>query len=409
MYILNNKILKNNGKILKEKWSESSFNITVDTTQTGVSNNDQFQFTGAMGEYDVLAFQNETEVASFNNLVDETTITLPSSGTYQLKVFPKEVNGFHKIAFNNGGDKLKLMSLDNWGDIVWSNCNSMFYGCQNMVGTYTDNPNASNVISMYSMFRNAFLFNSPLNFDTSNVTSMDRMFLRATSFNQPLNFDTSNVTSMFGMFFEASAFNQPLNFDTSNVTSMDSMFSRATSFNQPLNFDTSNVTSMIDMFRGASSFNQPLNFDTSNVTIMFGMFRDASLFNQPLNFDTSNVTSMTNMFLRATSFNQPLNFDTSNVTSMINMFRGASSFKQSLANFNIENVIDLTFILTGTDINETGTTTNYDETLNSFSNQNVNPGLSFLGGNAEYSTVGQVGRNDLINNDNWTISDGGLI
>ena len=45
------------------------------------------------------------------------------------------------------------------------------------------------------------------------------MFKQATVFNSPLNFDTSSVTDMFGMF-AYSAFNQPVSFDTSSVTSM---------------------------------------------------------------------------------------------------------------------------------------------------------------------------------------------
>ena len=75
-----------------------AFIIEVDTSKTGVSNNNQFQFTGAVGDYDVVAKQNGVVIETFNNLSDEATITLPSSGVYILEVTPKEVNPFILIA-----------------------------------------------------------------------------------------------------------------------------------------------------------------------------------------------------------------------------------------------------------------------------------------------------------------------
>ena len=82
------------------------FIIEVNTANTGVSNADQFQFTGAVGDYNVVAKQNDIVVATFNDLSGAETITLPSSGVYNLEVKSKEVNGFNRIAFDNGGDTL---------------------------------------------------------------------------------------------------------------------------------------------------------------------------------------------------------------------------------------------------------------------------------------------------------------
>jgi hypothetical protein len=76
------------------------FVITVDTTKSGVSGNNQFQFTGAEGDYDVVAKQGGSIIQTFSDLSDQETITLPSSGVYDLEVTPRGTNGFNRIRFN---------------------------------------------------------------------------------------------------------------------------------------------------------------------------------------------------------------------------------------------------------------------------------------------------------------------
>ena len=86
---------------------------------------------------------------------------------------------FPRIYFNNGGDKLKLLTIENWGNIEWSNMYGAFYGCANLKGNYTgyiNVPNTTNVTNMKYMFRDCAAFNSPVNFNTSNVTDMSYMF-----------------------------------------------------------------------------------------------------------------------------------------------------------------------------------------------------------------------------------------
>ena len=321
------------------------FIIEVDTTNSGSSNANQFQFTGAEGDYDVVAKQSGTTVATFNNLSNEETITLPSNGNYILEVTPKETNGFNKIRFNNGGDKLKITDIKQWGNIVWSSFNSAFFGCGNMLVTATNTPNLSNVTTMVNMFRNTSSANpNTSNWDVSNVENMTFMFGSASVANPDVsNWDVSNVTNMSFMFYDTNSFNQPLNnWDVSNVTDMNTMFYATTLFNQPLdNWDVSSVSNMDAMFSETSSFNQPLNnWDVSSVTSMGAMFFEASSFNQPLNnWDVSSVTSMGAMFSETSSFNQPLNnWDVSSVTSMGAMFEDAESFNRDLSSWCVSNI-----------------------------------------------------------------------
>jgi len=203
-----------------------AFIIEVKTDNAGTSNNNQFQFTGAQGDYDVVAKQNDIVVANFNDLSNQETITLPSSGVYNLEIKAKEVNGFNRIAFDNGGDKLKITDIKQWGDVVWSSFNDAFFGCSNMLTTATDVPNLSNVTDMNDMFRNATIAIPDVsNWDVSSVTSMNSMFFGATSANPDVsNWDISSVTSMYYIFSNASSANPDVsNWDVSSVTNMSSM------------------------------------------------------------------------------------------------------------------------------------------------------------------------------------------
>jgi len=238
--------------LLKDK---TAFIIEVDTSKAG-SASDAFEFTGAEGDYDVIAKQNGTQVATFNDLSGEQTITLPSSGIYVLEVIPKEVNGFNRIAFDNGGDKDKIIDIKQWGEVAWSSFNDAFFGCSNMLTTATDVPNLSSVTDMRSMFRNASSANPDTsNWNVSNVTDMVAMFNRATVANPDVsNWDVSSVTDMRSMFFNTTSANPDTsNWDVSSVTNMDIMFYFATSANPDVsNWDVSNVTDMSLMLKNSN-------------------------------------------------------------------------------------------------------------------------------------------------------------
>ena len=138
---------------------------------------------------------------------------------------------FPRIYFHNDievpGQKDKIQSVDQWGDIQWNSMDSAFSGCSILRIYATDAPDLSNITSMLHMFSRTSSMNAAsLNdWDVSNVTNMSYMFLNATAFNQPLsNWEVSEVTNMSYMFSEAETFNQSLaSWDISNVTNMTNM------------------------------------------------------------------------------------------------------------------------------------------------------------------------------------------
>jgi len=226
------------------------------------------------------------------------TIDFPSAGTYQVKIS----GDFPRIYFNNRGDRQRILTVDQWGDQVWSNMNSAFRGCTNLKIVASDTPDLSIVEDMFAMFLGCSTFNENIDsWDVSNVKNMTSLFAGASNFDQPLNsWSVENVESMAEMFL-ASSFNQPLDtWDVENTTTMRAMFAGTSSFNQPLDmWSVGNVTNMSSMFSGANSFNQPLaNWNLSDVTRTDNMFRNAAVFDQGIgSWDISGIVgNMTNMF-----------------------------------------------------------------------------------------------------------------
>ena len=357
------------------------FVTTWKTDNPGTSNNSSITIPTYSGEtynYDV-DWDNDGTFDEFH-LHGDVTHDFGTAGTYTIRIRGQ----FPRIYFNNSGDKEKILSVDQWGTITWTSMAYAFYGCTNLTIPATDVP------------------------DLSSVTSMTEMFRNASSLNQNIgNWDVSNVTDMTGMFYFATSFNQDISsWDVSSVTNMSNMFGGAHSFNQSIgSWDVSSVTNMHDMFTGATSFNQPIgSWDVSSVTDMAGMFSRASSFNQPLNlWNVSSVTNMDYMYYYATSFNQDIsNWNTANVQSMQSMFGNATSFDQNLGNWNVSNLLDATDMFNGVTLS----TANYDALLIGWNAQTLQPNVHFSGGNSQYC-AGESARNNMINSDGWTITDGG--
>ncbi len=352
--------------------SSNSTSITIPTEGTGYNYDVDWNNDGTYDEFGVTG---------------SVTHDYGTAGTYSVAIR----GTFPRIYFSNSGDKLKLVSIDQWGDIVWSSMGRAFFGCQNMVLNATDVPNTAAVTDMSFMFGLCQSFNQALpdGFNTSAVTDMSRMFYFCTTYNQalPSSFNTANVTNMNSLFYECHDFNQalPSGFNTENVTDMAYMFSNCSAYNQalPSSFNTEKVTNMLAMFYSCNSFNQAL----------------------PSSFNTSSVTSMRAMFTGCVSYNHafPESFTTANVTDMNSMFRACYAFDQNVGNFNLSNAADIIDIFNQSGISQS----NYDSILIAwdnagYTNKNV--------GNASplKYCAGQIARNNLITNKGWNFINDGI-
>lgn len=227
---------------------EESYNYNVDCNNDGI-----LEATGLTGDY---------------------TCNYPSPGTYTIRISDNvgDGTGFPSIYFRGGGDKDKLLSIDQWGTGKWTTMEKAFYGASKLAYTAADQPDLSKVSNMNWMFSRASKFNGDIgNWNTANVNMMFRMFSGASSFNQDIgNWDTSNVIDMSGMFYGASAFDQNIGkWDVSSLKFAWQMFGN-TQLSTP-NYDT--------LLIGWASQNllPGVNFNGGNSTYCVGEAARASM------------------------------------------------------------------------------------------------------------------------------------
>lgn len=373
-----------------------AYQILVKTDNAGTSNNDQFTLP-ATGTYDIDWGDGTVDTG----VSGEQTHTYASAGEYVIKV----TGGLTAITFGNGGDRLKLLEIQNWGNIGWTTMSFAYYGCSNMQGTFTDVPDLSAVNSLRGAFRGCTVFNGSVGgWDTSGVSNMRELFRDTSAFNQDIgSWDVSSVTDMRGMFFGATAFDQNLGaWNVSSVTNMGlgnntGMFQGASAFNNGGSGDIGNwnitsVATIQGVFQDATSFNQPIgSWNTSSVTNIFRLFDGATAFNQDISgWDISSVTTMGAVFQGANAFQQPLN--TWAFTGSVNI----SEFMLNKTGANSYNTADYDDLLVQWDTLVTATTLAADRTVDMGGAKYTDPG------------AGATARANLITA-GWTIVDGGPV
>lgn len=207
---------------------------------------------------------------------------------------------------------IKLLTIENWGNINWKDMSYAFSNCRNMKLKATDTPILNDVEDMSYTFAGTYEFNGDLSkWNVSKVKNMRFMFCDTKKFDRDLsNWKVSNVSNMEAMFLHAKAFNNNIStWDVSNVINMRGMFFGADKFNNDISkWNVSGVDTMQQMFYFATNFNSDIsNWIVSNVTSMTGMFSYAKSFNKDIShWDVSKVYDMNDMFNNAKSFNRDL-------------------------------------------------------------------------------------------------------
>jgi surface protein len=135
-----------------------------------------------------------------------------------------------KFEFYDDNSQLKVISVDQWGDVGFVSTDYMFGGCSNLTSVASsDGTWCRNVTNMGGMFLDCTsLTNLNINnWDVSNVTDMSYMFrgVKLSTLNLN-NWNTSNVTRMQMMFYNCSNLSNLYisNWDVSKVTTFEEMF-----------------------------------------------------------------------------------------------------------------------------------------------------------------------------------------
>jgi hypothetical protein len=251
---------------------DPNFIIEVDTSMAGVSNTDQFQFTGAVGEYDVEAYQGGSQVATYSNLVNEQTITLPSSGIYELRVIPKAA-GFDKLVFDNGGDKDKLLQILQWGlyGVNEPDQERAFSGC-NLTqipdgGAWFDVLTSGDI-----MFFDNNLTSLPAGMELPNLSSGIAMFRSNSLTSLPAGMELPILSNGRSMFFDNNLTSLPVGMELPNLIEGRDMFRTNFLTSLPTGMELPNLSNGIAMFRSNSLTSLPAGMelpDLSNGRVMF--------------------------------------------------------------------------------------------------------------------------------------------
>lgn len=387
--------------------AQNPFITTWKTNNSGSSSSTQIKIP-AVGNFSFYWESIEDSTINGNGEGSgEFTIDFPEEGLYKVSLTPSESNPFNQIQFGFSGDRKKLLSIDQWGDIEWASFNGAYTETTNLKVNATDAPNLENVTDMAFAFFDSGIGNEGnLNaWDVSSVVNMEAVFFGTKNFNQVLDaWNTENVEILKGMFAGTKIFNQPLDtWDVSNVEDMSFMFQDALKFNQPLNsWDVSNVENMSYMFSNTMVFNGEIDeWNVGSVTNMEGMFTLAYGFNQPLDsWEVSSVKNLSTMFSGAILFNQPLDsWDLSSNETLWAMFAG-SAFDQNIGSWDFPNVTNMSNMLDGSAMS----CENYSLTLLGWIENPILPSNVIFGANElTYSVDAAEARNELINSWGWII------
>lgn len=351
------------GKVEDCEGPQRPFIMTWKTDNPGVSEDNQITIPTFKGEvYNYMVDWGDG--SSDKGITGDITHTYANPGTYQVSISGE----FPRIYFNDTnnqeiGDEEKIISIDQWGSILWNDFGGAFAGCRNLQLDAEDIPDLSNVRDTGFMFGgcSSLVGNSSMNeWDLSGVVRMNSMFHGAVLFNADISrWDVSAVSEFGSMFWGASSFNQDIgDWNVESAITMNAMFNHAASFNGNIgSWNVSQVTDFILMFGYATNFNQNLE-----------------------------------------------NWDLEQVIEMQGMFAGAVAFDQSVGSWNISNVTDLTSMFEGVELSKK----NYDSTLIAWSQlQFLHSGVVFDGGLSQYCS-GEAARQKLIDDYGWIITDGGI-
>ena len=131
--------------------AQSAFITTWKTDNTGTSNSTSITIPtfGTGYNYDV-DWDNDG-VFDQLGITGDVTHDFGSVGTYTIRI----QGDFPRIYFNEGGDCLKILSVNQWGNLQWESMGRAFMGARNLEVDATDAPDLSMVTDISYMFYDA--------------------------------------------------------------------------------------------------------------------------------------------------------------------------------------------------------------------------------------------------------------
>ena len=448
----------------------ASFIITVDTTITGNTASDSYEFSLDSGTYDFDVDWGDTNTDTITT-GGTFSHTYAVGGIYQITMTARTFIGNYDL--NDSADNKKIIEVSQWGrSFQYNSMSQAFRNCENLIVTAIDAPdlslcssvermfqdckgimtldvskwNTSTISDFGEMFEDSNLISliGADDLDMSSATRLDFMFQNTDV--QSLNlssWDISNVTTLSGMFNTCDKLaNINLSgWNLASVADMSSMFINCTKI---VSLDLSTwvpdlVTSVSSMFRGMTSLTS-INISTwvlPNCTSIGTLFRSSSALtnldmsslaptgslNMSFSFNgcvsltvldisslsSTSISTLGNTFESCFSLSNIIgieNLDTSAVADMTQTFRLCGVFDQNISGWDVTSLTNATTMFNSAGLS----TANYDALLVGWEAQLVNNAVTFDGGNATYTdpSAASTARAALIADHSWSITDGGV-
>lgn len=203
----------------------TDFIMTIDTTKAGSASNTFILKCGNYGVYSAVIDWGDgstSDITTYNDA--DLTHVYSVSGVYTIKIS----GHLPWILFIGTGDKLKVMSIENWGLNEWESFDNSFFGCRNMVINAIDTPVLSNLTQgTDGRFFRAFYSTGITTIPNFKNWNSEHIFFAPSMFNDCLNLTTLDMSGMdfsnctsFGTSGVEGMFNGCINLDSINVTGM---------------------------------------------------------------------------------------------------------------------------------------------------------------------------------------------
>jgi hypothetical protein len=350
-----------------------------------------------------------------------------TAGTYDVAI----EGTFPRILNLDSGDKLKLVSVENWGNIAWASMESAFYGCSNMVFNASDVPDTSAGINFFAAWAGCSSLTSFPAIDTANGTTFQAAWLNCsglTSFpaidtangtifqdawrgcNKLTSFpaiDTAKGTSFLRAWLNCSGLTSFPSLDTANGTTFQQAWEGCSGLTSFPAIDTAKGTTFQQAWSGCSGLTSFPAIDTAKGTTFQSAWSGCSGLTSFPSIDTSEGTNFQTAWLACSGLTSFPSIDTAKGTNFISAWNGCGTFTSfPLLNFRIMN--------NGTNcfINSTLPTASWSNILVDIANNGTVNTVSFHGGSSKYNTDGATARTTLTTpvidgGRGWSITDGG--
>lgn len=355
------------------------FQFTWKTNNAGVSTSTQARIpTISTASYNCKVDWgdgNTDDITTWNDAA--WTHTYSVAGTYTITI----TGTFERIYFNNGGDRLKILNIVNFGDVGWSSMLGAFYGCTNL----TVDSGATNGLEAAINFQNAW----------TNCTSL-------TSFPA---IDVSGTTRLDYAWYGCSGLTSFPLIDTSMVSNLQDAWRGCTGLTSFPSLNTGAVTIFQDTWYGCTGLTSFPTLDTSAGTnFQNAWYNCTGLTSFPL-IDVSATTRLDYAWQNCSGLTSFPLIDASGVSNFSHMLRGCSSLASLPVGFgdSMGSGNNFTNFLLSVTIN----TTDYSRFLTEIEAVNSNSTVTFHGGSSEHTGAGTTARAALIADHSWSITDGG--